>query len=102
MYVEKLDLDHFSPYEVRHDEDEPCECMVGYPNFCKELDELIHAVTNLNYGHVEREILSQSRSLADDIYSDLQKEYEWLTSDEQVAEMIRANEYEFDEEGNLV
>jgi hypothetical protein len=35
------------------------------------------------------------------VYSKLQKEYEWLTSDESVAEMIEANEYEFDENGNI-
>lgn len=36
------------------------------------------------------------------IYSKLEKEYEWLTSDESVAEMIEANEYEFDEYGNRI
>lgn len=35
------------------------------------------------------------------IYSKLEQEYEWLTSDESVTEMIEANEYEFDEEGNI-
>ena len=32
----------------------------------------------------------------------LRNEYEWLTSDEAVKEMITANEYEFDEAGKLV
>ena len=32
----------------------------------------------------------------------LQDEYEYLTSDEAVKEMIEANEYEFDEGGKLV
>jgi hypothetical protein len=36
------------------------------------------------------------------IYSTLEKEYEWLTSDEYVAEMIEANDYEFDEDGNII
>ena len=40
------------------------------------------------------------RSLADWLYDKLEKEYEWLTSDEVVAENIIANEYEFDEFGN--
>lgn len=35
------------------------------------------------------------------VYGNLEKEYEWLTSDESVAEMIEANEYEFDEDGNI-
>lgn len=32
----------------------------------------------------------------------LDAEYDWLTSDEHAAEMIRANEYEFDTDGNRV
>ena len=32
----------------------------------------------------------------------LRDEYEWLTSDEAIREMIEANEYEFTEEGKLV
>lgn len=35
------------------------------------------------------------------VYSKLEKEYEWLISDESVTEFIEANEYEFDEEGNI-
>lgn len=52
-----------------------------------------------------REIAEESdlRELMDDLadwlYKTLQNEYEWLTSDEEVAESIRANEYEFDEDG---
>ena len=40
------------------------------------------------------------RWLADWLYDKLEKEFEWLTSDEVVAENIIANEYEFDEFGN--
>jgi hypothetical protein len=35
------------------------------------------------------------------IYRSLEKEHEWLTSNEQVDENIRANEYDFDENGNI-
>jgi hypothetical protein len=41
-----------------------------------------------------------SRDLMRWIYRWLEKEYEWQNSNEQVAEMIRANEYEFTEEGS--
>ncbi len=34
------------------------------------------------------------------IYKSLEKEYEWVNSDEVVAEAIELNEYTFDEEGN--
>lgn len=37
---------------------------------------------------------------ADWIYCSLEKEYDYLMSDECVDESIRANEYEFDEDGN--
>lgn len=40
------------------------------------------------------------RWLADWLYRMLEKEYEWLTSDEVVGENIIANGYEFDEYGN--
>lgn len=39
------------------------------------------------------------RDLMRKIYRDLEKEYEWQNVDEQVEENIRANEYEFTEDG---
>lgn len=46
------------------------------------------------------EFADQLRNLADWMYSRLEKEYEWLTSDEVVEENIIANAYEFDCYGN--
>lgn len=40
------------------------------------------------------------RSFADWIYSQLESQWEWLNADAQVDESIRANEYEFDENGS--
>lgn len=42
------------------------------------------------------------RSLCCEIYADLETEYEFQTSDEQVIENIEANDYEFDEDGDLL
>lgn len=42
------------------------------------------------------------RDLMDWIYKALEQEYEYQTSDEVVDEMITANQYEFDEDGNRV
>lgn len=42
------------------------------------------------------------RDFADWIYRQLEKEYDWLNSDEQVDESITANEYEFDEDGKRI
>lgn len=41
------------------------------------------------------------RALKEEYLSILRKEYDYLTSEEAIIETIRANEYEFDEEGNL-
>lgn len=40
------------------------------------------------------------RDFADWIYSQLEKQWEYVNSDENVDESIRINEYEFDEDGN--
>jgi hypothetical protein len=52
-------------------------------------------------GDAEDEIRDQLRLFADWIYGRLEQEHDWLTSDEQVDEAIRANEYEFLENGSL-
>lgn len=50
----------------------------------------------------ERAITEALREFADWIYKQLQREYEFQSSDEQVDEAIRANEYEFTENGERV
>ncbi len=42
------------------------------------------------------------RDLCKDLYRKLEKEYDYLTSDEAVKETLIDNDYKFDEEGNLV
>ena len=49
---------------------------------------------------LEEIILSEVRDLSRQIYRELEKEYEYLVSDEAIAETIRSNEYEFDKNGN--
>lgn len=51
-------------------------------------------------GEQEHALIDASRALMDWIYRQLEKEYDWLNADEQVAESIIANEYDFDEDGN--
>jgi hypothetical protein len=36
------------------------------------------------------------------IYKSLETEWDYLSSDEQIIETIQANEWEFDENGNMV
>jgi hypothetical protein len=52
-------------------------------------------------GETETDMTEIMRDLARWLYRSLRDEYEWLTSDEQVDESIRANEYEFDEDGKI-
>ena len=47
---------------------------------------------------IEETLLTQFRALADWLYSTLEKEHEYLTSDEAVIESLKANEIEEDEE----
>ena len=48
---------------------------------------------------VEKAVSEEMRNLARWLYSKLEDEYEYLTSDEAVAEAIRANEYTFEKDG---
>lgn len=50
-------------------------------------------------GDAEDDIRQLMRDFADWIYDRLESEYDYQTSDEAVEEAIRANEYEFDENG---
>ena len=50
-------------------------------------------------GAAESDITQLMRDFADWIYRQLEAEYEYQNSDEQVIESIRCNEYEFDEQG---
>ena len=51
----------------------------------------------------DEETLKQlMRDFADWIYSSLEKEYDYLTSDEAIAESLRANEIEFTEDGQTI
>lgn len=50
----------------------------------------------------EENLKQLMRDFADWIYSNLEKEYEYLTSDEAIAESLRANEVEFTEDGQTI
>ena len=53
-------------------------------------------------GDAESELVDLMNDFNDWMYCRLRDEYEYLTSDEVVAESITGNEYEFDENGNWV
>ena len=55
---------------------------------------------NRDVSEAEEDAVMQAlRDFAGEVYVSLEKEYEWLDSDEQVDENIIANEYEFTKEG---
>lgn len=76
-------------------------------------DTIEEKLNELEYGSIEYNLYSKAcEQRADEvtkalrdfnrwIFRRLQDEYEYLTSDEQVEESIRANEYEFTEDGTI-
>jgi len=61
---------------------------------CKLIDEYFPQLTE--------EILESAKDYARDIYKRLEKEYDYMLSDEYIAELCEGNDYGFDEEGQLV
>lgn len=53
-------------------------------------------------GEAEDDIRQALRDFADWIYKELEEAYDWENSDENVDESIRANDYQFDEDGEVI
>lgn len=62
---------------------------------------LLQQVTEEDMRDLAAALLESARDYARGIYEQLEAEYEYLTSDECIAEQCEANEYEFDETGEL-
>ena len=69
----------------------------GCMSVCVYLDDSYASVSDTD----ENEIIDAMRSLADWLYSQLEREWEYQNSDEVIDENIRANEYEFYEGGSI-
>lgn len=52
-------------------------------------------------GALEEVILEDARDEARDIYRELEKEYDYCTSEEAITETIKANDYDFTEDGKI-
>jgi hypothetical protein len=65
-------------------------------------DRLLDFNSALDRDTIEKNILEYARGLAREIYSDLEKEYEYLTSEENARESSLCNDYKYDEYGNLI
>lgn len=66
------------------------------------VNNLLESLPDSYLDELADEILQSAREYADDIYIQLRKEYEWLTSEECLIEMCEANEYLFDKTGRFV
>jgi hypothetical protein len=66
------------------------------------IGHLLEAIPESDFQDLADEALESARSYADEIYKRLEKEYEWLCSEEQIAELCDANEYLFREDGSFV
>lgn len=63
-------------------------------------DELVgHKAAEIEEG-LQEIITDFAREKSKEIYRDLEKEYDYLHSDEYIQEIIEENDYEFDEDGN--
>lgn len=67
----------------------------------EEQDNSYNDLRNIQAQQLESIMTSQVRELSDQIYNELQKDYEYLTSEEAIKDTILANEYEFTENGEL-
>lgn len=64
--------------------------------------EVSHADSRYrDIGDAEDDIAQALRDFADWIYACLEREHDWLLSDECVDQAMEANEYEFTEEGEI-
>lgn len=61
-----------------------------------------HTRLNAMIEELEKAVTELQRELSDQYYDVLEKEYEYITSDESISENADANEYEFDAQGRIV
>ena len=75
----------------------------GHYNHSGCMDVTVDRADGKAFSDDDEEGLKQLlRDFADWIYSSLEKEYDYLTSDEAVAESLRTNEVEFTEDGQTI
>jgi hypothetical protein len=88
---------------------ESCDTYQTAKNYLKDLSELTakNLIDNVEEEYPEDFLDTEDldkdflRSLCEDYRTILQHEYDYQTSEAAILETIEANEYEFDEEGNL-
>jgi len=102
----------FTAHKIKEEHGAMCETHQTAVNFLSERDQIVNTAPKDENGdfeneqeldekldEVEAEFL---RSISEDYRIMLQKEYEYLTSEEAIIETIESNEYEFTEDGKLI
>lgn len=93
-----IELDELSARVIRtshhysHSNTVEVEMDIGFPEI-----PVIHSMAEV----LEELISEEVKKLSDEIYSDLEKECEYLESEEAIVETIKANEYEFELDGSI-
>lgn len=76
-----------------------CRDSIFFGALSHEILEAIGGEAFLN--EVGQEVLAAAKELADTIYEDLEKEYDYQHSEECVSELAEANDWDFTEEGEM-
>lgn len=80
---------------------EPAASLTHNGNYCHEHTIEFDSEPEYWLEGQEEEFIDTSRGLMKWIYKQLEQEHEYQTSEEAVAEAMEANEWEFDEDGNI-
>lgn len=72
-----------------------------YPVSDGPQDPIVEFIDSLSYNPLDA-VLHKAKDLAQDIYSALNAEYDYQTSEENVAELSQANGWRYDENGDLI
>jgi len=98
-------------HKIKDNHGEICETYKTAVNFLAERDKIVNEANKDDNGDFEDEYeLDQDlnyceaeflKSIQEDYRINLQKDFEYRTSDEAIIETIEANEYDFTEEGKL-
>jgi hypothetical protein len=90
-------------YEVYRDEDEPAVLQKDGPLKGASVHELAKGIDAEAFANeLLEEIKDRATQYADEIYKQLEEEYEWQTSEEHFKECIYINGWRFDEHGEIV
>ena len=89
-----IDHNYLEGYKIPND---PYSHLVEYENWIDSKYQLINNIVI----KFENEIENLYYELCDQIYNDLRREFEYLTGEEGILETIQANEYKFDENGEI-